>query len=361
MNDSKLPFNARLTYSLLSLVLVVYIARIGAEIIIPLVFAFLVAIMMLPLASLLEKWNCSRGLAAFISVALFVIVLLSVLFLLGTQMGAFLSDIPQLQEQLLRSLNSMQEWISVEFNINAHKQLDYLEQLAVGTLGSATTFISHTLLSVTSMLIFIVFVLLYSFFLLLYRSLLITFLVRLFQEKHRERLLDVIGQTRYIIKSYVSGLMIEMVVVAILNCVIFWILGIKYATLLGIMAAIFNLIPYLGIFTAIVLSMLVTFTTGSLADTIQVGIALLLVHFLDSNILLPRIVGSKVKINALVTIIGVVTGNLLWGVPGMFLAIPIIAIIKIIFEHIDSMQPWAILLGELPAVKKKKRTTPGER
>ncbi len=147
--------------------------------------------------------------------------------------------------------------------------------------------------------------------------------------------------------------MIEMVVVAILNCSLLLILGVKYALLLGIMAALFNIIPYLGIFTAIIISMLVTLTTAaSVVVMLQVGIALFLVHLLDSNILLPRIVGSKVKINALVTIVGVVCGSMLWGIPGMFLAIPVIAIMKITFERIDALKPWALLLGDMPAKKK---------
>lgn len=311
MNEIKLPFNARLTYTLFSIVLIVYIARIGSEILIPLIFAFLIAIMLLPVAHLLERWRFPRGLAAFTSVLVFIILLLSLLLLLTKQMESFISDFPQLQKKLMLTINSLQAWIYEKFHINSSMQLNYVEKAAMGTLGTATTFISQTFLSLSSLLIFIVFVLLYSFFILLYRRLLISFLVRVFQEKHREKLLAVISSTRYIIKSYVGGLMIEMLVVAVLNCGVFWILGIKYATLLGIMAAIFNIIPYIGIFTALVLSMLVTLTTGTPIAALQVGIALFLVHLLDSNVLLPRIVGSKVKINALVTIIGVVLGNIL--------------------------------------------------
>ncbi|SFD85302.1 Predicted PurR-regulated permease PerM [Chitinophaga sp. CF118] len=356
MNEVKLPFNARLTFTLLSILLIIYIARLGHELIVPLIFALLVSIMLLPIANQLEKWRFSRGAAALTVILLFVIVLSGVLMLLISQMGSFVADFPQLQEQLLKSLNSLQVWINAHFHINSTKQMDYLEQLAMGTLGSATTFLSTTLFSVSSLLIFVVFVLLYSFFLLLYRRLLVTFLIRVFLDKHREKVQDVIIQTRYIIKGYVTGLMIEMIVVAIVNCTIFWILGIKYATLLGIVAAIFNIIPYLGIYIATILCMILTLTNSSVGTTFQVGIGLLVVHFLDSNILLPRIVGSKVKINALVTILGVVAGNLIWGVPGMFLAIPIIAILKIVFEHIEYMQPWALLLGDVTFKKKKLET-----
>ncbi|MCW3466472.1 AI-2E family transporter [Chitinophaga nivalis] len=358
MNEFKLPFNARLTFTLLSLILMVYIAHMASEIIIPLIFAALIAIMLLPLVQLLEKWRFPRGLAAGVAVLLFILVVLLIMLLMAKQMEAFVADFPQLERKLLLTVDTIQVWVDNKFHINSSTQMSYLEKAAMGTLGTATSFISQTFLSLSSLLIFIVFVLLYAFFILLYRNRLMLFLVKLFQEKHRDKLLSVVTSTRYIIKSYLGGLLIEMIVVAILNTVVFLILGIKYAILLGVMAALFNIIPYIGIFTALVLSMLVTLTTGTPVAALQVGIALFLVHLLDSNVLLPRIVGSKVKINALVTIIGVVLGNMLWGIPGMFLAIPIIAIMKIIFESIEETAPWAILLGEdeskkVPRVVKK--------
>lgn len=355
MNEVKLPFNARLAFTLLSIILLLYIARLGHELLVPLAFAFLLSIMLLPMATALEKWRFSRGAAALTVILLFVVLLTGVCMLVATQMGAFVADFPQLQQQLLHTITDMQAWVNMKFHIDSAKQMDYLEQLAMGTLGSATAFVSTTLLSLSSLLIFIIFVLLYTFFLLLYRSLLVTFLITVFDTKYRETLLSVIVETRLIIKGYVSGLMIEMVVVAIVNCTLFWILGIKYATLLGIMAALFNIIPYLGIYVATIISMLLTLTNSSLGTTLQVGIGLLVIHFLDSNILLPRIVGSKVKINALITILGVVAGNLLWGIPGMFLAIPFIAILKIIFENIEQMKPWAILMGDTALKKVKVR------
>ncbi|SKA29612.1 Predicted PurR-regulated permease PerM [Chitinophaga eiseniae] len=354
MTEFKLPFNARLTFTLLSLILLVYIAHMASSIIIPLLFAFLISIMLLPVTYFLEKRKFPRGLAAAVAVLLFIIVILLIMLLMGTQMQAFIADFPQLERKLLDTVTSLQEWIDHRFHISSNAQLSYLQKAALGTLGTATSFISQTFLSLSSLIVFVVFVLLYSFFMLFYRKLLVTFLVRLFQEKHRDTLLDVLARTRFIIKSYVGGLMIEMVVVAFLNTAVFLILGIKYAILLGVMAAIFNIIPYIGIFTALIISMLVTLTTGTPISALQVGIALFLIHLLDSNVLLPRIVGSKVKINALVTIVGVVMGNMLWGIPGMFLAIPIIAIIKIVCESVDYMNPWAILLGDEQEEKTKK-------
>jgi predicted PurR-regulated permease PerM len=117
--------------------------------------------------------------------------------------------------------------------------------------------------------------------------------------------------------------------------------------LLGLIAGIFNLIPYIGIFTSLVLSTFVTFATGAVATKILlVVIVYVVVHLIDSNILLPLIVGSKVRINALVTVIGVILGEMIWGISGMFLSIPVIAISKIIFDRVESLKPWGLLLGE---------------
>ncbi|WP_185937197.1 AI-2E family transporter [Chitinophaga polysaccharea] len=356
MNEIKLPFTARLTFTLFSIILIIYIAHVGSGIIVPLMFAMLIAIMLLPVVHLLEKWRIPRGLAAIIAVLLFIIGLVLLILLLGKQMEAFISDFPQLEQKLTLVIDSTQDWVNTKFHINSSTQMNYVEKAMMGTLGTATSFISQTFLSVSSLLIFVVFVFLYAFFILFYRRLLVSFLIKIFQEQHREKLLIVIASTRTIIKSYVGGLMIEMVIVAVLNTTLFFILGIKYAILLGVMAAIFNIIPYVGILTAAILIILVTLATGTPIQALQAGIALFLIHVFDSNILFPSIVGSKVKINALVTIVGVVLGNMLWGIPGMFLAIPTIAIIKIICQNIEEMAPWAILLGDesKPKVKKVK-------
>jgi predicted PurR-regulated permease PerM len=354
MNEFKLPFTARLTFTLLSIILVIYVAHIGSSIIVPLMFAMLIAIMLLPVVHRLEKWRFPRGMAAILAVLLFIILIALIMMLLGKQMESFISDFPQLQQKLMLVISSTQDWVNTKFHINSSTQLTYIEKALMGTLGTATSFLSQTFLSLSSLLVFVVFVFLYAFFILFYRKLLVSFLIKIFQEEHRDKLLKVISSTRSIIKSYVGGLMIEMVIVAILNTTLFFILGIKYAILLGVMAAIFNIIPYVGILSAAILIILVTLATGTPIQALQAGIALFLVHLLDSNVLFPSIVGSKVKINALVTIIGVVLGNMLWGIPGMFLAIPTIAIIKIICVNIDEMQPWAILLGDEGKEKVKK-------
>jgi predicted PurR-regulated permease PerM len=138
-----------------------------------------------------------------------------------------------------------------------------------------------------------------------------------------------------------------MCVVSVVVCIAFWALGIKYAALLAIITGLLNIIPYIGIFASMLISFLITFATGASAGKLfLVVITLVITHLVDSNLLLPGIVGSKVKINPLITVLGVVLGEMIWGVSGMFLSIPVIAVLKIIFDRIDSLKPWGILLGE---------------
>ena len=158
---------------------------------------------------------------------------------------------------------------------------------------------------------------------------------------------DIVEKVQQILRKYIIGLFIEMCVVSVVVFIAFWALGIKYAALLAIITGLFNIIPYIGIFSAMLISFLITFATAATTGKLfLVVITLVITHLVDSNILLPGIVGSKVKINPLITVLGVVLGEMIWGISGMFLSIPVIAVLKIIFDRVESMKPWGVLLGE---------------
>jgi predicted PurR-regulated permease PerM len=182
---------------------------------------------------------------------------------------------------------------------------------------------------------------------------LLKFLIALVKEGSTSVVADVVSNIQIVIRKYILGLLLEMLIVASLCWISFGILGIKYFILLGLITALFNIVPYVGIFTALLISALITFaTTGVSTHLLLVVITIVLIHLIDSNILLPFIVGSKVSINALITVIGVVAGEMLWGLPGMFLSVPMIAMAKIICDRVQPLQPWAIILGHEKEEKK---------
>jgi predicted PurR-regulated permease PerM len=175
----------------------------------------------------------------------------------------------------------------------------------------------------------------------------LNFLLSVFLEENSTIVYDIVEKVQHILRKYIIGLFIEMCVVSVGVFIAFWALGIKYAALLAIITGLLNLIPYIGIFTSMLIGFLITFATGATAGKLLlVVITLVITHLVDSNILLPGIVGSKVKINPLITVLGVVLGEMIWGIAGMFLSIPVIAVLKIIFDRIESLKPWGILLGE---------------
>jgi predicted PurR-regulated permease PerM len=187
----------------------------------------------------------------------------------------------------------------------------------------------------------------YIFMLLLYKNLILNFLYEVFLEEHSKRVSEVLAQTKSAIQSYIVGLLIEMIIVSSLNSLALFIIGVKYAILLGVIGGIINILPYIGGFVAILLPVLIaTVTKDGYSAQLEVIVSYLLIQFVDSNIIFPRFVSVKVQINALISLLAVCLGNMMWGVAGMFLMLPIVAVLKIIFDRIDELKPWGKLLGD---------------
>ncbi|HEY0059754.1 MAG TPA: AI-2E family transporter, partial [Flavisolibacter sp.] len=158
---------------------------------------------------------------------------------------------------------------------------------------------------------------------------------------------DVMSQTQIIIKSYLIGLLIQVAYITVLLGGILMIIGIKHALLIGAIFAVLNLIPYVGALIGNLIGVLLTLSSSQeLWPIFAVLGTIAAVQFLDNNILMPRIVGSKVKINALATIVGVIVGGALAGVAGMFLSLPVIAVMKIVFDRTNSLKQWGVLFGD---------------
>jgi len=181
---------------------------------------------------------------------------------------------------------------------------------------------------------------------LFYKSLLLEFITRLFPRERHAMVGEVLLQTRSLIQRYLVGLLLEAVIVAVLDSVGLLIIGIDYAILLGVIAALLNVIPYIGGIVAISLPMLMAIATKSPTAALLVLVVYLAVQFVDNHYIVPAVVASRVKLNALVSIVVVLFGGALWGIAGMFLAIPITAIVKVICDRADPLQPFGYLLGD---------------
>ena len=341
------PFYTKLAMVLISLIAIFYIAILGKPILVPLVFALLFAVLLLPMANFFEKrMRMPRSLASLLSVILLLASIAGLFYIVGSQISSLADDWPQFKTQVLASVSDLQHWVSSKFHIRIKQQNSYIDNAASRLLETGSSVLGSAVLSLSSLVLFIVFTMIDTFFLLYYRRLLVRFLVAVFREENAIVVYDIIAHIQSRIRQYILGLVLEMLIVAAATCLALWIVGVKYAILLGLLTGLFNVIPYLGIITAMLLSTLVTFATAGATKILLVIATIFGIHLIDSNVLLPIIVGSKVRINALITILAVIIGESVWGIPGTFLAIPVIAMTKIVFDRIDSLKPWGLLLGD---------------
>ena len=342
----KFPFYARLALTLFAIALILVLMWFAKSLMVPLFFSFLVAILLYPGARFFEKRKVPRALAAVMTLLIFMILLLGLFYFFSHQIVRLSRDLPSLQEKVLEKWDEIQDWISDKYHVTNTQQTAYVNKSAAGILNTAMNSVASTFVNIAETLVLTIFFFIFTFFILQYRRLLKRFVVALFQESHNERVEGMISRIQLLINSYVVGLLIEMSVVAILIFTSLMILGIKYALLFSIMAAVLNIIPYLGIYLSMAIALIITASTNSTGHVVAVGAVFLITHFVDANVILPHVVGGKMKMNPFITILVVLIGHLVWGIPGMFLFIPLTAMIRLISEEVPGMKPWAILIGE---------------
>ena len=347
MKEKSMPFLVKLVLVLLSIFGLGYLAKLGQTILAPLLFAFLLAILFLPFANFLErKLKFNRTFSTITSVLVMILVLFGISTFFVDQLSSFSDDWPSLEKQFQKTFADLQIWIHDTFNVNRSKQIKYANEVSTKVLSSSATVIGGALLFFTSGLGFLFFSILFFFFILSYRRLLYNFIIEVFHDEHYEQLTEIISEIQNIIKQYITGLFFQIILVSAITSIVLSVMGVKYAVLIGVLAGILNVIPYLGIFSATLVACLISFSTGGASQSLYVLIAFISIHIIDGNVILPLVVGSKVKINALFSFLAILIGESLWGISGMFLSIPFLAIVKIIFDKINTLQPWGKLIGE---------------
>jgi predicted PurR-regulated permease PerM len=337
------PFYIQSTAVLFGLILVVYVLSQLADILVPLAFAAFLAVLLNPLCNRLQKHHVPKALSIIIAMLVMIITVATIFYFLSTQIIQFGDSLPMLKQKLGEISGNLKTWINSSFGVPIAKQ----DQMVKDALNNSQSMLGKTLGGVLGTLAIVFLLPVYIFFMLLYKTLIINFLYEVFAEENSKKVSDVLSETKGAIQSYIVGLLIEMVIVAAMNSTALLLLGVKYGILIGCIGAILNLIPYLGGIIAIALPVLMATVTKDGYST-QLGVigAYIVIQFIDNNILVPRIVSSKVQINALMSIVVVLLGNQLWGLSGMFLSIPFVAVLKIIFDRIDDLKPWGKLLGD---------------
>lgn len=337
------PFYIKSTVIIFGLVLISYSLFNLKEILAPIAFSFIIAILLNPLVNKLQQKGVKRIIAIALSLALAFVIVGGILYFISTQIMNFGDNLPQLKIKFNEHLAQLQHWVAAKINMPIAKQ----QKIISDALNSSQALLGQTLGGALGTIGLIFLVPIYVFLLLFYKTLILNFFHEVFAEENTEKVSEVLVETKSAIQSYMVGLLLEAIVVAVMNTIALLLLGVDYAILLGVIGALLNMLPYIGGVVAIALPVIIASVTKDGFST-QLGIigAYALIQFIDNNFLVPFLVSSRVKINAFFSIVVVLLGGALWGVAGMFLSIPFVAILKIIFDRLPEMKPWGKLLGD---------------
>jgi predicted PurR-regulated permease PerM len=342
-----MPLTVRRAIELLGIVLIGAILVIGNDIIMPVIMAFFISIVLLPIYRFLIRRKFPEIAAIVLPILLLAIFLGLIIWFFSAQVGLLVNDFPEIKKNVSTHLNSLSAWISSISDFSTTEQVKFINDKSNDLLGMAGKAASGAAVTLSSVFIFVGLLPIYIYLMLFYKDILLRFIFMWFKPDHHPKVKEAIYETESIIKNYLIGLLIQVTYMTIMLGGILLLVGIKHALLIGVIFAILNLIPYVGALIGNIIGVMLTLTSSTeLWPVVTVLCVIAVVQFLDNNILMPRIVGSKVKINALFAILGVIIGGSIAGVSGMFLSMPIIAVLKVIFDRTDSFKQWGVLLGD---------------
>lgn len=352
----EMPLTIRRSIEILGLFVFGCIIVIGKIVIMPLLMSFFISIMLMPVYRFFRNRKLPEGVAVFLPIFFIIIVVALIVWLFYSQTSFLLHDYPKIEKNLTIHLNALSLWISGTFGFSPVEQLKFINEQSSKFLNYAAGILSGAAGSATGTLLFLGLLPIYTYLLMMYRGIFMKFILMCFEPNEHKNIEDVMLQIEKMGKKYLLGLLIQLAYITLLLWGILAIFGIKHALLIGIIFAFLNLIPYLGALIGNILGALITLASSeSIVDILFVLGAIAAVQFLDNNILMPRIVGSQVKLNPLISIIGIFIAGAMTGISGMFLALPIMAILKIIFDRTVQFKKWGVLLGDERSVKKPMR------
>jgi predicted PurR-regulated permease PerM len=342
----KLPYYVKGSFLLIGFYLLVYMLYAGQEIILPILYAAIITVLLSPMVDFLVKKKINRILAVSLLLLMSSLLFAVLVFFIAWRITALDADLPELISKFESILDQLVHWISQQFHVREWAVNLWFNDTKKELLNESNAAIGVTLAAMSGFLATMILTPVYVFLMLVYEPHLIQFVHRLFAKTSIDRVDKVVEGVNGIVKNYLFGLFIQFIIVTVLDIAGLLLLGIEYAVVLGVIGGLLNLIPYLGGMMTMLLFATIALVTKTPVYVLYVIMLYGVIQFIDNNLIVPKVLGSKVKLNALVSIFAVIAGGTLWGIPGMFLSIPLVAIIKLIFDLFETLKPWGFLMGE---------------
>ena len=327
--------------------LVIAFLVLAKNILVPLAFSFLLAYLLYPAVWKIERNGVHRIVAILIVIIIVLVFFAAVTFYFSIQLSNISIDLNGMKDRLLSDSTSFKFMLEDKFGVNLNTMEYYMEK-GVTAIVDALQSGSGNIFSATATSVFQIFILpVFTFFILFNRTKFAYFIFRLVGHQYRQKAIHILKEVKHVATRYLGGIVLVVIILAFLNSGGLAIIGVPHAIVLGVGAALLNLIPYFGtLIGALVPIFYVLISVDDpLSMVVKVIVMFIIVQFLENNIITPYVVGGNVKLNPLTIIIGLLIGNLVWGVAGMLIIVPFLAILKIVMRNIDSLQPFAYLMS----------------
>lgn len=309
--------------------------------------------MLKPIVGFFESKMRHRILAIFTSYLLAVVPLFAILFFFFNQTRILFNNLPSVRERLNQVLVSISDWSDQKFNLEADATLSWISENILAASDISMGLVRDSLQSTTNVLANMVLIVVITYFMLLYSTAFKNFLLVQVNAKRREKVGQLLDQIQNITKRYMLGQGLVIIILGLLIGSGLWLIGVPYPFFWGFLAGFLEVIPYVGTSIGGVLP---SFYMMMVSETIWQPLAVIglyiVVQQIEGNFISPNIMGKSVRINPLFIILGLFLGGIMWGIPGMILALPILAISKEIFRSFDIFAPLSYLMEDGLARKK---------
>lgn len=366
MNGEGMGFSVRqLFYALASFFAITFLLYFGRPVVVPLAFALLISLILYPVAKFFEKHGSSRIWSTLWTIVAVTVVILGITYLFSAQIIRILREFDdfkmKLNDVLASVVTFLNEKVSLMPTIEEEDVKDFGRKWFSGqSRGILANTLNSTALFITNLVLTII----YTFLILLYRGGLKKAFTKFASPDKREYYSNMINRMQHVGQQYLSGMFILILILGVLNSLGLFLIGIDYPLFFGFLAAFLAIVPYVGT------------TLGGAIPTIYafmiydsywypLGVILLFwfIQIVEGNFLNPKIVGGNLNLNALVAILALISGGLIWGIPGMILFLPYMAIFKVACEHYNELKPISYILrddlykdnNEIPVTKRIKK------
>lgn len=352
--DYRHPWYIKAAAVLLMVTLIIYGMIVAKTVLVPLLFAIFFAMLLSPLCGKLESWRIPTVLAAILSMLTGIAIFGVIIFFFYSQLSSFVEDTDQIQRRISELFNDLYVFLSPYLDTEPEAYLESIEAYLINLLRGNFDSLSRGVITAASTLTMIFIIPVYVTLLLIFREFLKEFIIRAFAGDDPEKVKRLINKVKSVVQHYILGMLMVIGILSVLNSTLLLILGVNHAIFFGVFAAFLNIIPFVGPLIGSILPILYALlTTDSLLIPLLVLAGFYVIQLFESNLITPGIVGRQVSMNPLITLLAIFVGAQIWGLVGMILFIPAGAILKVIFDEIESLKPIGFLLGKAQTSNKE--------